>query len=111
MDWIRELLALGFVACLLLALIWISRKNSALSAFSGMLGSKSRKNLMARLALGDRLVLTPSTSLHLVHADQRLFLISVHNAGVLLLSEMSLPLTREATGNNNPADNMSESKE
>jgi hypothetical protein len=110
-DWIRELLALGFVTCLLLALVGISRMRSGPSPFGALLGPKSRKNLEARLALVDRLVLTPSTSLHLVHADQRLFLISVHSAGVLLLSEMSALSTRETHGNRIPANNIAESKE
>ena len=111
MDWIRELLALGFVMCLLLALVWMSRSRNGSSASSSFFGTKSPKNVGARLALVDRLVLTPSTSLHLVHAEQRIFLISVHSAGVLLLSEMSLRSMRESPGKPIPANNMAESKE
>ena len=91
MDWIRELLALGFVMGLLCLLAWLSRAKHGSSTFSTLFGPKTRKLLGAGLSLTDRLTLTPSTSLHLVHAENRIFLISVHNTGVLLLSELSAP--------------------
>jgi flagellar biogenesis protein FliO len=86
-DWIRELIAVGFVLALLAVLAWTSKAKTG-----------SRKGTGVRLALMDRLVLTPTTSLHLVRADARTFLLSVHSAGVVLLSELPLPIETEVSG-------------
>ena len=99
MDWIRDLLALGFVMGLLCLLAWLSRAKHGSSTFSSLFGTKTRKGQGGGLSLADRLTLTPSTSLHLVHAENRMFLISVHNTGVLLLSELNAPSNREPATN------------
>jgi flagellar biogenesis protein FliO len=85
-DWIRELTAAGFVLALLAVLVWTSRAKAG-----------SRKGTGVRLALMDRLALTPTTSLHLVRADTRTFLLSVHNTGVVLLSELPRPIETEVS--------------
>ena len=99
MDWIRELLALGFVMVLLCLLALLSRAKHGSSTFSSLFGVKTRKRLGGGLSLTDRLTLTPSTSLHLVHAENRIFLISVHHTGVLLLSELNAASNREPATN------------
>jgi len=89
-DWIRDVFAVVFVFGLLLALVWLSRANGAKWSFN----TKSKKVLGGRLALVDRLVLTPANSLHLVRADTRTFLLAVHSAGVVVLSELTTPEER-----------------
>ncbi len=94
-DWIRDLLAVMFVLGLLVALVGLSRSRTGaarvktrlpfqLKSFQFKPGTKTGRSLI----LLDRLALTPANSLHLVRADSRTFLLAVHSAGVVLLSEL-----------------------
>jgi Flagellar biosynthesis protein, FliO len=97
MDWIRELFAVVFVFGLLLGLVWLARAKAAplgiKSAFgiNSPFGIKLTNGTGGRLAMLDRLALTPANSLHLVRAEKRTFLLSVHSSGVAVLSEWSGP--------------------
>jgi len=91
MDWIRDLFAVIFVFGLLLALLWLSRAKPTTVRARWPFKIKSSPGPKGRLALEDRLVLTPANSLHLVRADTRTFLLAVHSAGVVVLSELTTP--------------------
>lgn len=91
MDWMRETFAVAFVLSLLLALVWLARAKAGSSRSGLFVDIKSRKSSEGRLTLLDRLSLTPSNSLHLVRADARLLVLSVHSAGVVLLCELTTP--------------------
>jgi flagellar biogenesis protein FliO len=90
-DWIRELLALVFVFGLLLGLLWLSRAKASPWGIKSPFGIKLTQGSAGRLAVLDRLALTPANSLHLVRADQRTFLLSVDGSGIAVLSEMTVP--------------------
>jgi len=90
-DWIRDIFAFIFVFGLLLGLVWLSRSKTTPVRAKWPFKIKSKEGVQGRLALVDRLVLTPANSLHLVRADTRTFLLAVHSAGVVVVSELTPP--------------------
>ena len=91
MDLIRELFAVILVLGILLALVWLSRARTLPFAVPLPWKIKSNVCIEGQVALLSRMSLTPTTSLHLVRAHARTFLLAVHGAGVTVLSEWNAP--------------------
>jgi len=79
MDWIRQIAAIAFVFGLLGGALWWLRRR-------GMAGWRPAGS--PKMAVIDRLRLTPQHSVHIVRVGKRNFLIAVHANGCTLLDSL-----------------------
>jgi flagellar biogenesis protein FliO len=79
MDWIRQIAAIAFVFGLLGGALWWLRRR-------GMAGWQPGRS--PKIALIDRLRLTPQHSVHIVRVGKRNFVIAVHANGCTLLDSL-----------------------
>jgi flagellar biosynthetic protein FliO len=80
MDWIRQIAAIAFVFGLLGGALWWLRRR-------GMAGWRPAGS-SPKMAVIDRLRLTPQHSVHIVRVGKRNFVIAVHTNGCTLLDTL-----------------------
>jgi len=85
MELARQLLGVGCVLALLVALVWLQRKKG------GLIGSLPGTGRNKTLELLERMRLTPHHSVHLLRVGERTFLLGVHNSGFTVLAEDRKP--------------------
>lgn len=82
MDWIRQLLAVGFVFILLGVALFVLRR----SGMAVFMTRAKRGGEVRRMQVVEQLRLTPQHSLHLVRVNDREILVAVSPSGCSILN-------------------------